>query len=167
MLENSKIVLTKNELDNIEITDFGLGNIRLFGLQIVTYVNTKRVCAKELFLLPNQICPEHRHPPIPKLNYPGKEETFRCRWGRVYLYVPGEPTPEPYGKKRIPEEKLPFFTVWHEIVLNPGDQYTLPPDTLHWFIAGEDGAIVSEFSTTSYDEYDVFTDPEIVRMHKL
>jgi D-lyxose ketol-isomerase len=50
-----------------------------------------------------------------------------------------------------------------EIVLGPGEQYTIPPDTLHSFQAGDDGAIVSEFSTTSRDALDVFTDPQIVR----
>ena len=48
-------------------------------------------------------------------------------------------------------------------MLDPGDQYTIPPGTLHWFQAGPDGAIVSEFSTTSRDELDLFTDPEIAR----
>ena len=37
------------------------------------------------------------------------------------------------------------------------------PDTLHWFQAGPEGAIVSEFSTQSRDELDVFSDPLIVR----
>ena len=32
-------------------------------------------------------------------------------------------------------------------------------DTLHWFQAGDEGAIVSEFSTRSYDEFDIFTNP--------
>ena len=39
----------------------------------------------------------------------------------------------------------------------------MPPDTLHWFQAGPEGAIVSEFSTQSRDDLDVFTDPEIAR----
>jgi D-lyxose ketol-isomerase len=43
------------------------------------------------------------------------------------------------------------------------DQYTIPPNTLHSFQAGEEGAIVSEFSTTSRDALDVFTDSRIVR----
>ncbi len=47
--------------------------------------------------------------------------------------------------------------------LEPGDQHTIPPETLHWFQAGPDGAIVSEFSTESRDDLDVFTDPEIGR----
>ncbi len=36
-------------------------------------------------------------------------------------------------------------------------------DTLHWFQAGDEGAIVSEFSTRSYDEFDIFTNPRIRR----
>ena len=95
---------------------------------------------------------------------PGKEETFRCRWGQVYLYLPGTPAKSPKGK--VPADKSEYFTVWHEIILNPGDQYTLAPDTLHWFQGGPEGAVVSEFSTTSRDEFDLFTDPEIQRVAK-
>jgi D-lyxose ketol-isomerase len=89
-------------------------------------------------------------------------ETFRCRWGRVFLYVPGEPAPN--AKDRVPKGSEPHYTVFHEIVLNPGDQYTIPPDTPHWFQADDGGAIVSEFSSTSRDECDVFTDPRIRRL---
>jgi D-lyxose ketol-isomerase len=53
--------------------------------------------------------------------------------------------------------------VWHEVVLRPGQQHTVPPNTLHWFQAGPEGAIVSEFSTQSRDDLDVFTDPDIAR----
>ena len=55
------------------------------------------------------------------------------------------------------------YTVWREIVLDPGEQHTIPPGTLHWFQAGLEGAVVSEFSTESRDELDVFTDPEVGR----
>ena len=48
-------------------------------------------------------------------------------------------------------------------MLQPGDQYTIPPDTLHWFQAGDQGAIVSEFSTQSRDDLDVFSDPRVRR----
>jgi len=49
-------------------------------------------------------------------------------------------------------------------VLLPGDQYTIAPDTKHWFKAGPGGAIVSEFSSTSCDEADIFTDTRIQRV---
>ncbi|MGC8669055.1 MAG: D-lyxose/D-mannose family sugar isomerase [Chthonomonadales bacterium] len=158
-LTKACIVLTPEEANRIEVADFGLGDLERTGLEIVTYVNTERCCAKELVLFPHQTCPEHRHPPID--GDPGKEETFRCRWGTVYLYVPGEPTPNPQAKP--PEGSEAYFTVKHEVKLTPGDQYTLYPNTLHWFQAGPEGAIVSEFSTRSRDESDVFTDPRIVR----
>lgn len=153
------IALTPVEAGLIEVADFGLGELERTGLELVTYVNTSRVCAKELVLFPGQTCPEHYHPPVQ--GSLGKEETFRCRLGEVYVYVPGEPTPNP--KARPPAHRRAHYTVWHEIVLRPGEQYTLDPATPHWFQSGPDGAIVSEFSTHSDDESDIFTDPEIQR----
>jgi len=133
------IVLTDAERDSIEVADFGLDRLHEAGLMVLVYVNTDRYCAKELVLYPGQTCPEHRHPPFD--GTPGKQETFRCRSGLVHLYVDSE-----------------------EIVLRPGEQYTIPPDTLHWFQAGEEGAAVSEFSSASRDDLDVFTDPAIRRV---
>ena len=63
VLAESGIVLTPDERANIEVADFGLSQLDEIGLQIVVYVNTERVCAKELVLFPRQTCPEHRHPP--------------------------------------------------------------------------------------------------------
>jgi D-lyxose ketol-isomerase len=65
-----------------------------------------------------------------------------------------------------PVGKEAFYTVCREIVLNPGEQFTIPPNTWHWFQAGPEGAIVSEFSSTSRDELDVFADPGIVRVER-
>jgi D-lyxose ketol-isomerase len=132
------IVLTDAERSGIEVADFGLSRLREEGLIVLVYVNTDRYCAKELVLYPGQTCPEHRHPPFD--GTPGKEETFRCRRGLVTLWVDGR-----------------------EVVLGPGEQFTIPPDTLHSFTAGPDGAVVSEFSSTSRDDLDVFTDPEVRR----
>jgi D-lyxose ketol-isomerase len=159
VLTESGIVLTPLERANIEVADFGLSRLEDIGLQIVVYVNTERVCAKELVLFPRQTCPEHRHPPLGAS--PGKEETFRCRSGVVYLYVEGEPTATPAC--RPPASGGDAFTVWHEIELRPGEQHTIAPNTPHWFQAGDEGAVVSEFSTTSTDEADVFTDTRIGR----
>ena len=157
--EAAGIVLTEAEKASIEVADFGLGELADIGLELITYVNTDKVCAKELFLMPWQICPEHRHPSIDGRD--GKEETFRCRAGQVYLYVEGAPASAPLAK--VPEKRKNCFTVWHEIILNPGEQYTLYPNTLHWFQGGPEGCIVSEFSTRSVDEADIFTDPDIQR----
>ena len=41
------------------------------------------------------------------------------------------------------------------------------PNTPHWFQAGNEGAIVSEFSTNSHDESDIFTDVRIMRIPEI
>lgn len=176
------IVLSEVEKGQIEVADFGLGDLRRMGLELLVYVNTDRYCAKEMVLFPRQTCPEHRHPSVN--GAPGKQETFRCRWGKVYLYVPGEAGGDGAGGVRytdggasrskrgsvhahIWEGYEDYFTVWHEIELLPGDQYTIAPDTLHWFQAGDEGAVISEFSSTSRDELDIFTDPRIKRIPEI
>ena len=163
MLAHVNMVLTPDEQERLEIADFGLGELEQTGLQLLTYINTDRYCAKELVLFPGQTCPQHRHPPVG--SDPGKMETFRCRWGMVWLYVEGPPTSEPQA--RVPSSSAASYTVFHEIMLLPGEQYTILPNTLHWFQAGDDGAIVSEFSSTSRDEYDIFTDSRITRIPEL
>lgn len=163
MFAMAGIVITPGERANIEVADFGLNDLERIGLELVVYVNTSRVCAKELVLFPGQICPEHRHPTLD--GKPGKEETFRCRAGQVFLYVPGAPTTNPKGI--VPVNRKQAFTVWHEVILLPGEQYTLQPDTLHWFQGGPEGAIVSEFSTRSVDEADIFTDQDIQRIPEI
>lgn len=147
--------------EEIEVADFNLGMVEKIGLQLCVYINTQRVCAKEMVLLPYQTCPEHKH--VKTNGSEGKEETFRCRYGKVYLYVSGE------GRKEDIQGKLPETdtTVYREIILNPGEQYTIMPETLHWFQAGPEGAVVSEFSTRSTDETDVFTDKRIERETKI
>lgn len=163
MLADVGIELTAEERENIEVAELGLGELDRTGLELVIYVNTDRYCAKELVLFPGQTCPEHRHPPV--FGEPGKMETFRCRWGKVWLYVDGEHTPD--IQAQVPEGSEEYYTVFREIELNPGQQYTIPPDTLHWFQAADEGAIVSEFSSTSRDEFDIFTDPRIKRIPKI
>lgn len=163
MLAQAGIVLSPGEREQIEVADFGLGELERSGLELVTYVNTDRYCAKQLVLFPRQTCPQHRHPPVGA--DPGKMETFRCLRGEVYVYIEGPETTD--RKARIPADSEPYYTVFHEVTLRPGEQYTIPPDTWHWFQAGDEGAIVSEFSSTSRDEFDIFLDPRIVRASRI
>ena len=178
LFEKAGIYLTPEEIARIEVADLALGRFEETGLVLFTYVNTERCCAKELALLPHQTCPEHRHPPVG--DDPGKEETFRCRYGTVYLFV--EPEAITIGgvmaDRRgvmagmggaMAEVKPPqgVYTVFHQIKLEPGEQYTIMPNTLHWFQAGAEGAVVSEFSTKSRDEFDIFSDPAIRRIPEI
>lgn len=163
MLARAGIVLSPAERRRIEVADFGLGDLARTGLELVVYENNDRYCAKELVMFPRQTCPEHRHPPVN--GKPGKRETFRCRWGEVFLYVEGRRTPRPHAGPPRGSER--WYRCGREIRLRPGDQFTIPPNVSHWFQAGPRGAIVSEFSSTSRDPYDVFRDPRIRRATKI
>jgi D-lyxose ketol-isomerase len=167
MLDVAGIVLTDAERETIEIADFGLGEFQRQGLALVVYVNTDRYCGKELVLLPDQTCPEHRHPPVvfgSGIADVGKMETFRCRWGSVWLYVEGQSAMQLNAK--VPPGSEQYYTVFREIKLHPGMQYTIPPNVLHWFRAGYEGAVITEFSSVSRDELDIFTDSRIRRLPK-
>ncbi|WP_018664310.1 D-lyxose/D-mannose family sugar isomerase [Heyndrickxia acidiproducens] len=161
--EKAHIALTDAEIANIDYADFGLDNIREEALNLVVYVNNDRYCAKEMVLLPNQTCPEHLHPSID--GKAGKQETFRCRWGKVYLYVESNEKLD-LGKIQVapPEGNSQYYTASKEIALEPGQQYTIKPDTRHWFKAGPEGAVISEFSSPSDDASDIFTDPKVKRI---
>lgn len=158
--EKAHIVLTTQEKKSIELADMGLNDYEKVGLALIVYLNTKRCCAKEMVLLPYQICPDHFHPSLNGVL--GKEETFRCRWGTVHVYVEGEPNCEPDLNGW--EKYSPYLLCRHEVVLHPGEQYTLKPDSWHWFGSGAEGAVISEFSTSSHDETDLFRDPHIQRI---
>jgi len=159
LLQKTGLAFRPDELASIEVADFGLGELESSGAQILTLVNSEKIAAKLLALTPGQTLPEHAHPRLG--SYEGKEETLRCAWGELYLYGPGEPTPNPKGHP--PAQRRHTYTVWHERVLRPGDQVTFEPNTPHWFQAGPEGAAVWSFSTKAVDVQDVFTDPHITR----
>lgn len=162
-MERAGVVFSEEEKEKISVADFGLSDLEHQGGQILTFFNTDRISAKIIVLFPWQILPEHWHPAVGKDT--GKEEIMRVRWGEVYLYVPGDPTPHPRG--RIPEGERENFTVWHEVIMKSGDQYIIPPQMVHWFQAGEEGAVIDDYSSTARDLQDGFTNPRIVRETKI
>jgi D-lyxose ketol-isomerase len=90
---------------------------------------------------------------------------------KVKMQADGEAADEPTGpgiagqriEADVPEDSKEYYTVFEEHVLEPGEQVTIPSNTLHWFQAGSGGAVISEFSSRSRDEYDEFTDPRVQR----
>ena len=161
MIRKSGIKITEEEIEEIEVVDFGLSNLTKEGIQVLTLVSTERIAVKVLVLFPNQTEPEHWHPPLGE--DPGKEETIRVIDGTLRFYIPGE---ENFKEGFIPDEKK-FYTVKHEIILNTGDQITIVPGTKHWFQAGPEGSVMYCFSSCSRDALDKFTNPNIKRITKI
>ena len=78
------MVLKPEEIEAMEIVDFGLGEIEISRAQIITLIDTDQIATKILVMLPGQTEPEHTHPAFGEYN--GIEETIRCEWGELYLY---------------------------------------------------------------------------------
>ena len=164
LFEKSVIAFTKEEIEGVDYAGYGLDNIAEEGLNLIVYCNNEKYCAKEMALLPGQACPQHTHPDLAD-GREGKQETLRCRWGKVYIYYEdGTPLEEDKIQTTVPSKNKQYYTAGHEVVLNPGEQFTMLPRVAHWFKAGEEGAIVSEFSTPSFDEFDTYENPNIKRI---
>ena len=159
MIRTAGIHLSGEEVDKIEVVDFGLSQLEVEGIQVFTMVNTDRLAAKVLVLFPNQTEPEHWHPQVG--DDPGKQETIRHIWGDLRFYVEG---PENLEQGFVVDGKEDVYTLRHELVLDPGDQLTFEPYDKHWFQGGERGAVLYSFSTTVRDGLDGFTDPNIERI---
>ena len=71
-LEATGITITSEELEKIEVTDFGLGEFQQTGLCLLTFLDTDNVGGRELILLPHQTVPQHLHPIQPDGS--GKED---------------------------------------------------------------------------------------------
>jgi D-lyxose ketol-isomerase len=158
LIRVSGFPVLEQERGKIEVADFGLGRLGVEGAQILTLVDTSRIAAKLIALLPHQTLPEHRHPPMGA--DPGKEETVRAFWGRVYVYVEG---PDTIKLGAIPPKQEEVYSSRHEIYLSPGDQYYFEPGKRHWFQAGADGAVLLSFSSVARDAFDEFSNPLIRR----
>ena len=124
------------------------------GFVSVDILRSPRVRTVVFVLFPNQALPQHKHPPYD--DEPGKEETIRVLWGKAKVYVPGSATNEDV---RIPPGKDAYYTVFDEIKLEAGDQYTIPPDTEHWFQGGSKGAVVITFQNRVDESRNYFRDP--------
>ena len=159
MMREAGIQIKEDEIEKIEVVDFGLSQLEEEGVQVFTMVNTDRLAAKVLVLFPHQTEPEHWHPQVG--NDPGNQETIRHIWGDLRFYVEGDDT---MAEGFIVPGKDDAYRLRHEIVLDPGDQLTFEPYEKHWFQGGERGAVLYSFSTTVRDGLDGFTDPEIQRI---
>ena len=155
------LILRDEEIERIEIADFGSSRLRQIGAQILTLEANAWVSIKVLILMPWQLEPQHRHPPCEVEQYPGKTEVLRSQWGELYHYGEGPQAPRP--RARPGQDDRRYLTVWNETILRPADQIVVPPNTWHWFQAGPEGAVVWTISSKATDAVDQWSDPRVVR----
>ena len=143
------------------ISDYGLGQFAKLGLAAVGFINDleNSYMVQDLYLLPNQMLPEHYHLKTDKTT--PKMEGWTVRHGLSYVYGEGERSANMHAV--VPDFEKDNVTVWHETILEPGQTTKLNRGTArHWQFAGPEGAIITE-AATYHDNAGVrHTDPKIV-----
>ena len=151
--------------EKLWVSDYGLGQFTKLGLAAIGFLNQEiegrpnGYLGQDLYLLPNQMLPQHYHLATDKC--PPKMEGWHVRHGLSYTYGEGEPTKDMHAK--IPEFEKKWVTVFHETPLKPGETAYLNRETApHWQFGGPEGAIISEYGTFHDNDGVRHTDPNIV-----
>jgi len=137
-------------------TDVGMGGV--FWLNEWVEEGKYGYLGHEIFLLPGQMIPEHRH--LQHEDVPPKMEGWQCRYGETILFAEGEASPD--AEAIIPASELEFTTCRNVQHLLPGQVGKLgKPLAPHFQVAGPEGAIVTEYA--SYHSMDAlrFSNPDI------
>jgi D-lyxose ketol-isomerase len=140
--------------------DFGLGRFAEVGMAGIFWVNNLKdnYFGHEIYLLPGQRIPEHGHDKTAKAG--PKMEAWMPRNGVIDIY--GEGTPTPGVDADIPEADKPYWIAKTKKKLLPGEVGQLETaGAMHWMMAGDEGAIVSEFATYHDGDGLKFSNPNV------
>jgi len=130
--------------EKLWVSDYGKGDFTNVGLAACFFVNNEedRYMMLDIFLLPNQMLPEHWH--VKSGENPTKREGWLVRWGLSHIVGIGAPN---LGKDVVvPKSHMGGkVTVEHETVAGPGTFVKLAKvESRHWQLAGPEGAIITE-----------------------
>jgi hypothetical protein len=139
-----------------DVTDFGLGDWRSYGLVLVNLADEPEYCEKLMYVQKGMTTPAHTHRK--------KKEDIICRWGELLVLVwpcgppaTGTVTLPLNGENRVVE-------AGETLRLQAGERITLVPGVYHEFLAGSDEAILGEVSTANDDVGDnFFSNPRVGR----
>ncbi|MGF1637905.1 MAG: D-lyxose/D-mannose family sugar isomerase [Cyclobacteriaceae bacterium] len=132
-----------------DVTDFGLGAFKSYGLILVNLAEEVEYCEKLMYDQKGQTTPCHAHK--------NKKEDIICRFGELHVQVwNGIPRPG------APNCELKINGVFTQLAsgevvkLSAGERITLTPGIYHEFAPASDECIIGEVSTYNDDETDNF-----------
>lgn len=145
--------------DRLWVSDYGAGDFARIGLAACLFVNhvEDRYMMLDIFLLPNQMLPEHWH--VDGEGNPAKREGWLVRWGLSHIVGIGEPN---LSKEiRIPQCHCGGkVSVEHDTIATPGTFVPLAEvGTRHWQYGGPQGAIVTEVANVHTNSAVRHSDP--------
>lgn len=130
--------------DKLWVSDYGTGQFTKLGLGANMFENNEkdRYMLMDLFLLPNQMLPEHYH--LKTEANPAKREGWLVRYGASYIV--GEGPAKVDAKVVIPKCHMNgTATVNNGVWTGPGEFVELARVTSrHWQFGGPKGAIINE-----------------------
>ena len=141
-----------------DVTDFGLGDWRNFGLVLVNLAEEPEYCEKLMYAQKGMTTPAHCHRK--------KKEDIICRWGRLAVQVwAGVPDESGEREFSMPIDHEPVTVKsGQSIELPAGSRVTLVPGVYHAFYPISDECIIGEVSTANDDLNDnFFVNPDVGR----
>lgn len=153
-------IVDRLKTDDFWALDFGLGNFLEAGMGGILWVNKKdhNYFGHEIFLLPGQAIPEHRHVAT---DVACKMEGWQPRYGMIYLF--GEGAASGDIKEAVPPMHKEYAKTHCVGMLKPGEVAGLTkPEEWHFMKAGPEGAIVTEYATYHDGKGVRFSHPKVV-----
>ncbi|MDO5308368.1 MAG: hypothetical protein Q4G03_02580 [Planctomycetia bacterium] len=144
------------------VADFGLGDFANVGMGGIFFFNDKefRYFGHDIYLLPGQMIPEHRHEAAEGL--PAKHESWQVRYGSIYNFSEGgEKTPQALALIPKSQQEANAISCYNYKYLTVGQQDRLGKIAApHFMIAGSEGAIVTEYACYHSMDGLKFTNPK-------
>lgn len=134
---------------NYWVSDFGLGDFAHVGMGGIFFFNDKeyRYFGHDIYLLPGQMIPEHRH--LAAEDLPPKHESWQVRNGSIFNFSEGGDPNDPQALALIPKSQLEAKAVncFKFRYMQVGEQDRLGVlGAPHFMIGGSEGAIVTEYA---------------------
>ncbi len=135
-----------------DVTDFGLGDWRKFGLVLVNLAEEPEYCEKLMYAQKGMTTPAHCHR--------RKKEDIICRWGALAMRLWAD---EKFSVN-VNGEARELSSSGATLELPAGWRVTLVPGVYHEFFPASDECIIGEVSTANDDLRDnFFVNPDIGR----
>jgi D-lyxose ketol-isomerase len=140
-----------------DVTDFGLGAYRQYGLVLINLAEEPEYCEKLMYALKNMTTPAHTHKK--------KKEDIICRWGELDMLLWNDATLKKGASLRLKINGRAVEAPTGEIIhLHAGERVTLVPGVYHEFFPATAECIIGEVSTANDDLHDnFFTNPDVGR----
>jgi D-lyxose ketol-isomerase len=145
-----------------DVTDFGLGEYRKFGLVLVNLAEEAEYSEKLMYAQKGMTTPAHCHAI--------KKEDIISRWGTLAVTVwKGKPQEtKGQGFEIKVDRVVRAVTSGETITLLAGQRVTIVPGVYHEFVAVSNECIIGEVSTANDDANDnFFVNPEVGRFPRI